>query len=422
MAVLRLLGGVTLILALGGVFGGLVHWSRTSLAVGCVLLVVGTALITLGFGTSSPNSIKETDALTDRIQQEPSPRLASVSAGLQAWYRYSLAATLVGVGFLATLVVAALHWNWVSGRIGGVLAPLGAVVVATSASAGAARTVIEQSRVSEWNRLEDAEGLLWKRFDEAAKQFSDEHFATRVAGVYSFVGLADDWIRHHQQFEAIGASDKGTTAECEIILHALCAQLRRNTHLDEGLTPNQVSDEALVNEAIMGQIGWHLYVDGDDSADNGLWSERRLLVDLRDTDLSDVRWLRVDVQGAVFKGADLYNMDLIEANLADVDFRFADLRKANLTGAEISSGTQFDNVIFDSETKWPPEVEILRSDGASDRAQVRLTHHGVECAAREVGDSALPHRPSSYRRAGDCTASGAPIPPHPVESTTTNHC
>lgn len=281
------------------------------------------------------------------------------SSGLRAWFIISGAVAAIAGLLLITLVAAFLCWAWLPARLGQVLAPTGAVVVAAIASAGAARTLMAQSDVAEANRLEDTNGL-WQRFDKGADQLANNNFAIRVAGVYSLVGLADDWLRRYERLEKIGLTSRVNIDECETIVHLLCAQLRRNTHVDENLNPFEAREEELVNEAIISQMKWHLAI-ADDAQDQGMWARKELLVDLRSTDLSNYSFNGIDLKGAVLNRANLYNTDLVSADLTDTNFFWADLRKANLKGATITAGTNFDNVIFDADTEWPDSVQVERA-------------------------------------------------------------
>jgi hypothetical protein len=272
--------------------------------------------------------------------------------GLWVWFRVSLAIAGVAALIVIALLGAMLHWDWLAQRVGGVLAPAGAVVVAAIASAGAARTLLAQREIAQRERFEDAERLLWERFTKGAEQLDDSKpFAVRASAIYSLAALADDWIRHNKRRKYFGA-DQGSnlvTAECETILDLLCAYLRRNTHQDEGITIAARDERMLVNDAIIISIAWHA------QPPDGLWAGHGLIMDLRGADLDSVNWRGVDFGGAIFKKANLSNADLSDANLAGADFREADLRRTWLKGANITPETKFQGALYDNQTRWPRE-------------------------------------------------------------------
>jgi hypothetical protein len=380
-----------ILLAVGGV--GLWGFSRQWGEPMALIYAMPLFLLAAWFIADSVNSLTK-EPVSPRNEHVMRPTYLAnetrTSSGLRVWFRISLSVAVVSALLAVALVASALHWDWVAGRVGGVLAPAGAVVVAAIASAGAARTLMAQSDIAERNRLEDAEGLLWTRFDKAAEELADEnHFATRAAGVYSLVSLADDWIRYHQRLKAIGVESGDATTECQTIIDILCAQLRRNTHLNERLDTVEVLEETLVNEAIIGQFAAHFWLPrAEDTDPTGMWAGRELLVDIRGTDLCDSLWSQVDLKGAVLKRADLYNSDLTGADLSDADLSWADVRKAYLTGEKLTSKTKFDNVLFDGETLWPDGIEIkrappgepflLRRDGVDIKAWVVLRRAGLD--------------------------------------------
>ena len=365
---LTALGGILVAFGVGGMVATALRWNYTPWLFAVAIAAIGIWLVDSGaFGARLFNAAPE--------------RITEQAHALAAWYRISVATALGSALCLITLVTAALHWEWVSDRVGGVLTPLGAVVVAASASAGAARTVIAQGAITEANRLDDAQGLMWKRFDEGAKQLSDKHFATRIAGVHSLVGLSDDWLRHHQRRAELGMGLSGAAVECETIVYTLCAQLRRNTHQIAGLSPTELSEENLVNETICGHLGWHLLKNDQRPEENGTWADLGLLIDLRGVDLSTVIWRGVDLESAVLKRADLFDADLRGAVLGGADMQWADVRKAHLDDATISSATQLDNVIFDDETRWPTSVQTTSSLG---QWRAILSHNGITVEAWRI--------------------------------------
>ncbi|WP_241769746.1 pentapeptide repeat-containing protein [Rhodococcus opacus] len=283
------------------------------------------------------------------------------ATGLKVWFRISVGSALVAALALVVLVVAGIFKEWVAQRFSGVMTPLGAVVAASIASAGAARTAIAQNVTPRRNRLEDAEKELWSRFDSAAKQLADKaHFAIRVAGVYAFVGLADDWFHHHERREAVekvASAAVNTRAECETIVDTLCAYLRQNTH--------QVTDaethksEKIVNEAIISQFRLHLGTEHSTPPNpklkppvKGAWSERGLELDLRGADLSGAFLFNVDLRDATLKQADLYDADLSGARLDGAKLQGADLCKADLSGANLD-GADLKGAEYDDATLWP---------------------------------------------------------------------
>lgn len=238
-------------------------------------------------------------------------------------------------------------------------------MVAALASAGAALTVIAQSRIAERNRREDIESGFWKRYDDAARQLSDPSlgFAVRAAGVYALAGLANDWIRHHKNLAIQRNTDRDANTECVTIIDLLCAQLRRNTHLDKELDKNRILEEQLVNEAILSRLLTELRLEcrlADGQYECGMWVGRTAL-DLRGSDLTSVRMTGLALEGAVLRDADLYDADMSGSNLTRADLRGADVRNAwflseDGTRAADLREAELTGVMFNSRTRWPDEV------------------------------------------------------------------
>lgn len=274
--------------------------------------------------------------------------------GLRAWFWSSIGvASVAGVGTVG-LVTASLIWGWVGDRIGSVPTSLGAIVVATLASAGAARTLRAQGELAERNRREDIEAALWKRYDEAAKQLgSDQGFAVRSAGVYSLAGLASEWIRHRERMAKLGETDRDKYDECDTIVSILCAQLKKMSHLDRTLTEAQRHEEEAVNDAIIGRLQI-AFQRGGPHGKRGAWAGG-IRLDLRGADLSDALLAGVDFTGAVLKNATLLNAEFKGAILDAANLSRADVRLADFTNASMHN-TIVDGIVPESphsNTKWP---------------------------------------------------------------------
>jgi len=228
---------------------------------------------------------------------------------------------------LFVLVGTGMAKEWVAQRFSGVMAPLGVVVAAAIASAGAARLAIAQSQTTEKARLEDAEKELWNRFDSAARQLADKtHFAI-------------------------------SSAECETIVDTLCAYLRQNTHKAKKVKTQNA--EKVVNEAIITQPRLHMGTKNatpDDPIEKpavqGLWADRGLVLDIHEADLSRSLMHNVDFRKAVLTDVDLYDADLSGARLDGAKLQRADLCKADLSGATLTNA-DFEDATYDDETKWP---------------------------------------------------------------------
>lgn len=283
-------------------------------------------------------------ATTDWSSDDPDPPTAALEKpdrvkhvdGLRIWFFISLVIAAVAALVVIVLLVAMLHWDWLAQRVGGVLTPAGAVVVAAIASAGAARTLLAQRDAAQRERFEDAERLLWDRFAKGAAHLADSNpFVMRASAVYALAALADDWIRHNKRRKDFYTGDQqpnAATAECETIVDILCAHLRRNTHLDESLT---VASHARPPD-------W-------------LWAGTEIRMDLRGADLNKVLWQGVDFRKAIFRKANLFDADLSSANLAGADLRDTDLRGAWLKEANVTPETEFEGAIYDEHTAWPTE-------------------------------------------------------------------
>lgn len=343
--------GTVLVAAAGVSLWGLTPVWGAPRAVSFAVLLLFAALLSMANAT----------VLDD---QQPIPKAHDDShkgEGLRAWYVLSCSvAAITGIS-LVTLVVSTLHWDWISARTGGVLVPLGVTLAAAIASAGAARTLMAQSAIAARYRFEDAERLLWARFDKASEQLANEHYAVRAAGVYSLAGLGDDWIRHNERLKLIkadGPQRHCVTDECETIIEILGAYLRSNRHLNKKLNKVEKCEEIIVNEAIITQIAAHFELNGA-AADNppperkGLWARRGIQIDLRNADLRDVVWQHVDLHRAVLFGANLYNADLEGADLTSANLCGADLRRTCMHRAKLD-GADLEEVTHDPDrTQWP---------------------------------------------------------------------
>ncbi|MCD5422662.1 pentapeptide repeat-containing protein [Rhodococcus pyridinivorans] len=283
------------------------------------------------------------------------PPFDAASDGLRLWFRASVGTALVAALALIALFVAGLKWDWLAGRYGGVLAPLGAIVAAAIASAGGARLAKAQALNADKTRTEDAEKELWSRFEGAAKQLADQgNFMIRVAGVYAFVGLADDWLRHHDRRKRVGVPTARVQAECETITDTLCAYLRQNTHKTG--TEEHRAGERVVNEAIISQFRTHLFLGGKNrdgiETEKGAWAGHGLQLDLHGVDLERSYFDRMDLKRAILTRSDLFDVDLTQSCLDGADLRKADLCGADLSGASVK-GSILDGVKYDANTTWP---------------------------------------------------------------------
>ncbi|WP_100484565.1 pentapeptide repeat-containing protein [Mycobacteroides abscessus] len=297
--------------------------------------------------------------MADRLQSSGRRPKPEALPGLRAWFWSSISVAVVAGCATIALVTASLIWEWVGDRIGSVPTALGALVVATLASAGAARTLQAQSALAERNRREDIESALWERYDAAAKQLSsDQGFAVQSAGVYALAGLANDWIRHHDRMEMLGDVNRKKNNEVDTIVSILCAQLRKNSLTDRSLTRSQRAEDALVSEAIISRLQVE-FQHGSPIGGRGSWVGKTRL-DLREVDLSGALLAGVDFTGAVLKRANLRDADFTGAILDSADLTGADVTMAHFTKASMCR-TIVHIVIEDEKTRWP--TDYVRNTG-----------------------------------------------------------
>lgn len=273
---------------------------------------------------------------------------------LSAWAQNSICVAWVATVAAVGLALAALRWGLVADRIGGLVPPLGALVVAALASAGAARTVMAQSDIAERNRREDIEAAMWKRYDEAAKQLgSDQGFAVRSAGVYALAGLANDWIRHHERTDELAKTERDKANEADTVVSLLCAHLRMRSQEAPGLSDAQIRQEEFVNEAIISRLQVEFQRGTTLHGARGMWAGR-IVIDLRGADLNKSRLAGVDFTRAVLKDADLHDADFTDAILDDADLSRAKVSQAHFTRSSMNR-TVVDAVESDNHTRWPED-------------------------------------------------------------------
>ncbi len=262
---------------------------------------------------------------------------AKNSSGI--WFRVSVGSAAFFTVALASLVIGGLRWEWVANRFAATFTPLGAVVAASIASAGAAYVHDKQAQATERSGNREYERGLWERFQQATQLFANkDHFATRVAGVYALCGLADEWIRHH---ESTGVTDHiRKRAEVETITDLLSAHLRRNLHKKTSATASAKEIEALVNESILAQFAIRFRPTDSTST---RWAGLGIVLDLHGTDLSSTLWSGVDLTGADLTRADLTDIDLRNADLTGVITKNAVFDGADLRGARGWTQHQLDS-------------------------------------------------------------------------------
>ncbi|WP_196248458.1 hypothetical protein [Rhodococcoides fascians] len=133
------------------------------------------------------------------------------------WFWTSLLAVFLSLVALIGLVWAGSVKEWFAERFSGVYTPVGAVLVASFASLGAALNYYHQAKDKHDREIEESnykrEGALWDRSHRAAEAFGikdSDLVGIRQSGVYALCGVGDDWIRHRRP---LGDTDRALRNE-----------------------------------------------------------------------------------------------------------------------------------------------------------------------------------------------------------------
>lgn len=175
-----------------------------------------------------------------------------------------------------------------------------ATLLGVAGLGGAALIAYRRQTATETTLKDDRTKALHERYSAGADQLGHDSSAIRLAGVYALASLADDWQTHRP-----GARER------QVCSDLLCAYLRSSSRTqDPGTTDGDV--RAAIVDSIWKRIR---FLPGRDTwITNPEW--HWLTLNLRSTDLSDVK--------------------LSSAFLANADFTTASLARADLTGARFS--------------------------------------------------------------------------------------
>ena len=158
------------------------------------------------------------------------------------------------------------------------------------------------------------------RYTKAIEQLGDEKAPIRLGGVYTLVGLVDEWLTDKSIRE-----DNDRSKEGQVIVNSLCSYLRAlppKTKLSDLKKGKYPSDEAEVRIAIIKEISARINFDS-----NSQWSDFKY-------DLSNIFFFYpVNFSKCVFKHPALFN-----------DSYFAE--GASFKGANFNDTTNFSGVTF----------------------------------------------------------------------------
>ncbi|MBY6366939.1 pentapeptide repeat-containing protein [Rhodococcoides corynebacterioides] len=161
--------------------------------------------------------------------------------------------------------------------------------------------------------------ILRERYTSAAEQLGSDSFAIRLAGVYAFASLADDW------------AEAGNTSERQVCIDVLCAYLRTPTgggrdlasatDADSGTSAGLNAQEEQVRSTIVRVIADHT------------------------RDARRVGARTAQVLKAPWKNCDF---DLRGARLTNIDWSHCQFLGAlDLSGAHFISGADFSSCVFE---------------------------------------------------------------------------
>jgi Pentapeptide repeats (8 copies) len=214
------------------------------------------------------------------------------------------------------------------------LQALGGLLALGGVAAGAVMT-LRQIRV---NR----EGHTISLFTKAVDQLSSEKVSVRHGGIYALEFLAELDPRYAGKIHAL--------LTAFVREHAPWPPTRPDTEVDE----ERARFHGGVADDVAGAIS---ALQGGSMIKEGAWSELEN-VDLRGARLDRYAIPRTCFVGSNLAGAILVDADLTKASMSNTILRGANLAGANLSGADLSAAdledAEFTGVIFDSETKWPP--------------------------------------------------------------------
>lgn len=160
--------------------------------------------------------------------------------------------------------------------------------------------------------------ILRERYTSAAEQLGSDSFAIRLAGVYAFASLADDW------------AEAGNTSERQVCIDVLCAYLR---------TPTGGRDLASAPDADSGSP------DGLNAQEEQVRSTIVRVIADHTRDARRVGARTAQVLKAPWRNCDF---DLRGARLINIDWSHCQFLGAlDLSGARFISGADFSSCVFE---------------------------------------------------------------------------
>ena len=177
------------------------------------------------------------------------------------------------------------------------------------------------------------------RYAKAIEQLGDEKASIRLGGVYTLVGLVDEWLTDKSIREVDDRSKEGQvirevddrSKEGQVIVNSLCSYLRAlppKTKLSDLKAGKYPSDEAEVRIAIIKEISMRIKFNS-----NSQWSDFKY-------DLSNIFFFYpVNFSKCVFKNPALFS-----------DSYFAE--GASFEGANFNTATNFSGVTFRKKSRF----------------------------------------------------------------------
>lgn len=166
-----------------------------------------------------------------------------------------------------------------------------------------------QKNKNDYNRQVRAERR--SRYTKAIEQLADDKSAIRLGGVYTLVGLADEWLTD----ETVDSEEQ--QKEGQVIINNLCAYIRSPYEFTTG---QDTAREREVRKTIFNEIS--IRTKPDSKKDKTNWSD-----------------LLFEFQGAVF----FYGLDL-----QDMEFK----KNVDFSGAKFFYSAKFENINFKGGVKF----------------------------------------------------------------------
>ena len=285
----------------------------------------------------------------------------------------------------------------------------------------------EQIRQFDDNAFKERKAERRERYTKAVEQLGDEKAPIRMGGVYTLVGLVDEWL------EEKSLSDDERFKEGQVIINNLCAyirspftlashydELKQDTPDAEGVYQDKVQEfyadkatlesEADVRLSIIKEI--HDRLQGPEENTPGTWSDFEYdfsgSVFFYPVDLTKSYYKKpINFSGSTYKSEANFTGSTYQG---EADFTGSTYQWADFTGSTYQGGANFSSSTYEGEANFSDSTYQSRADFSRSTYQSRADFTGSTYQSRaDFSDSTYQDEAdfsdSTYQAGADFTGS-----------------